>query len=87
MNTKIKFAGALTALTLAATLAMPSSEAQARRWGWGLGLGVGLVGTAIVAGAVANANTVYVDGYRCKIVRNFDSFGNYLGKSKICKVW
>jgi hypothetical protein len=86
MNTKIKFAGALTALTLAATLAMPSSEAQAHRWGWGVGLGVGLVGAAVIANSVA-ANTVYVDGYRCRIVRNYDSFGNYLGKSKICKVW
>ena len=45
MNTKTKFFAALTALTLAATFALPSN-AEARGRGWAIG--AGLVGAAIV---------------------------------------
>ena len=87
MSTKIKFAAALTALTLAATFAMPSKEAEARRWGGG-GLAVGLIGGALVGAAIAssaNANTVYYDGYRrCRWVSNYDYNGFYVGKSRVC---
>jgi len=76
---------ALAVLTLATTLALPASEAQARGWG----IAAGIVGGAIVAGAIAanaNANTVYVDGYRrCHFVRNYDGYGYYIGTSKVCR--
>jgi hypothetical protein len=88
MTTKTKIAAALTALTLAATLAMPSSDAQARpRWG-GM-VAAGLIGSAIVAGAIAaNAGPVYVDGYRrCRFVRQFDNWGNYVGTAKVCNYY
>ena len=86
MNTKIKFAAALTALTVATTLAMPSSEAQARRWG----LGLGLVTGAVVGAAIANsyAQPVYVGGVRrCYWQRQFDGIGNYMGTVKVCKFY
>ena len=86
MNTKIKFAAALTALTVATTLAMPSSDAQARRWG----LGLGLVTGAVVGAAIANsyAHPVYVGGFRrCHWQRQFDDFGNYMGKAKVCRIY
>ena len=86
MNTKIKFAAALTALTVATTLAIPSSDAQARRWG----LGLGLVTGAVVGAAIANsyAQPVYVGGVRrCFWQRQFDGLGNYMGTVKVCKVY
>ncbi len=86
MITKTKIAATLTALTLAATLAMPSSDAQAR--GWGGALAVGLIGGAIVGAAVASqahAGPVYVDGYRrCRFVRQYDAYGFYVGTAKVC---
>jgi hypothetical protein len=87
MNIKSKTIAALAVLTLATSMAVPSSQAQARGWG----LAAGLIGGAIVAGAIAssaNANTVYVDGYRrCRFVRNYDQFGYYVGTSKVCRYY
>jgi hypothetical protein len=88
MTSKIKFAAALTALTLAATFALPSSEAQAHRRGWAVGAGI--VGAAIVAGSIAAAHShpVYVGGYRsCKRVAQFDHWGNYIGSTKVCRYY
>ncbi len=85
MNTKTKFAAALSALAIAATLALPST-AEARGRGWAIG--AGLLGAGIIAGSVyaATAQPVYVDGgYRCRWVRNFDAWGNYVGTSKVCR--
>src|SRR5262245_17737825 len=59
MNTTIKFAAALTAVALTATLALPN-QAEAR----GRGLAIGLIGAGIVAGSIyaASAQPVYVGG-------------------------
>lgn len=84
MNTKVKFATALTALTIATTFAMPSSEAQARRWGWPLGIGLA---TGVVVGTALAAQPVYVGTRRCHIERRFDGLGNYIGSAKVCKVY
>ncbi len=85
MNTKTKFAAALTALALTATLALPS-QAEARGRGWAIG--AGLLGAGIVAGSIyaAQAQPVYVDGgYRCRYVERFDRWGNYAGTVKVCR--
>lgn len=87
MNTKIKFAAALSALTLAVTLAMPAHQAEARG-GLGWGIAGGLVGAAVVGAAIANANAqpVYVDGYRrCHFVRQYDAYGYYIGTARLCR--
>lgn len=85
MNAKAKFAAALTVLTVATTFAMPSSEAQARRWG----LGLGLLATGVVVGsAIAASQPVYVGGVRrCHLERQFDAYGNYMGKVRLCRVY
>lgn len=83
MITKTKIAAAVTALTLAA-LTIPTSSAQARG-GWGIGAGI--VGGVIVGAAIANAAAapVYYDGYRrCHLVRQFDAYGNYMGRVRVC---
>ena len=74
ITTKIA-AVSLAALTMGAV--MTGSEAQAR--GFGLGLGIGLATAAVVGAAVATSRPAYVAP--CHWVRNFDAYGNYLGKT------
>ena len=89
MNTKSKFAGALAVLTLATSLAIPTSQAQAGHHGWGLGAGI--VGAAIVGGAIASNAAYggyYADGYRrCRWERQYNSYGYYVGTVKVCRVY
>ena len=82
MKTRIA-AALVAALTLGATMVAGSSQAQARHggWGWG-GVGLGLAAGALV-GAAATSDYVYAP--RCRWVRQFDQFGNYLGTSKFCR--
>ena len=93
MNTKTKFVAALSALVIAATLALPS-QAEARGRGWAIG--AGLIGAGIVAGSIAAAaQPVYVEpaygysyggyGYRCRYVDRFDQWGNFAGTVKVCR--
>ncbi len=87
MIAKSKIAAALAVVTLATTLAMPSS-AEARHRGWGIGAAI--VGSAIVAGAVANsyAEPVYYGDYRrCRWERQYDSYGFYVGTAKVCRYY
>jgi len=58
MKTKIRFAAALTAVALAATLALPS-EADARRRGHGWAIGAGILGAAVIGSAIANSAYAY----------------------------
>jgi hypothetical protein len=48
--------------------------------------GAGLVGAAIVGGAIAASNpNPYYDGYhRCGWVRQFDAYGNNIGRVRTC---
>jgi drug/metabolite transporter (DMT)-like permease len=74
---------ALAALTMGAVFST-ANQAQAR--GWGVGLGVG----ALVGAAAASSYGPYygrpayvvTPGYRtCNWVRQFDAYGNYVGKA------
>lgn len=88
MNTKSKLAGALAILTLAGSLAIPTSAAQARG-GWAIGAAI--VGGAIVGATVANSAAYggyYVDGYRrCRWERQYDSYGFYIGTANVCRYY
>jgi hypothetical protein len=75
----------VAALAMGAVLTT-GSEAQARPWG--LGLGIGLAAGAVVGAAIASSRPYYgpayvvSPGYRtCHWVRQFDAYGNYVGKS------
>ncbi|MEH2521170.1 hypothetical protein V1279_006743 [Bradyrhizobium sp. AZCC 1610] len=82
MSIKTKFA-ALALATLAVTGGMASTQAQAKPLHWGVG--AGLVGAAIVGTAIAASGPGYYDGYRrCGWVRQFDAFGNYIGRVRTC---
>jgi hypothetical protein len=85
MSIKTKFAAlALAALALTGSVVSTTTSAEAKGLGWGVG--AGLVGAAVVGGAIAASNAYsYYDGYhRCGWVRQFDAYGNYIGRVRTC---
>jgi hypothetical protein len=87
MSIKTKIA-ALALATLAVTGSLASTTTQANAGGGGGGpgwaIGAGLVGAAIVGTAIAASNP-YPYGYRrCGWVRQFDAYGNYMGRVNTC---
>ena len=86
MSIKTKIAAvALTALAVTGTMASTTIQAEAK----GLGLGrrrrsesePPMVGSAIAA----SNDGYYYDGYRrCIWVRQFNSYGDYIGRVRIC---
>ena len=82
MSIKSRMA-ALTLVALAVTGTVAStSQAEAKGFGWGIG--AGLIGAAVVGSAIA-ANDGYYYGYRrCGWVRQFDAYGNYIGRVRTC---
>jgi hypothetical protein len=78
---------ALAALTVGAVFST-ANQAQARGWGVGLGIGLG-VGALVGAAAASSYGPYYgrpayvvAPGYRtCNWVRQFDAYGNYVGKA------
>ena len=85
MSIKTKFAAlALAALALTGSVVSSTTSAEAKGLGWGVG--AGLVGAAVVGGAIAASNpNPYYDGYhRCGWVRQFDAYGNYIGRVRTC---
>ena len=85
MSIKTKIA-ALALATLAVTGSIASTTTQAEAQGFGWGVGAGLIGAAIVGSAIAASNPYpYYDGYRrCGWVRQFDAYGNYIGRVRTC---
>jgi hypothetical protein len=88
MTIKSKIATAVAIATLAGSLAIPTSSAQAGHRGWGFGAAV--LGTALVGAAVVNSapyGGYYVDGYRrCGFERQYDAYG-YIGTVKVCRIY
>jgi hypothetical protein len=85
MSIKTKIA-ALALATLAVTGGIASTTTQAEAKGLGWGVGAGLLGAAVVGTAIAASGPgYYYDGYRrCGFVRQFDAFGNYIGRVRTC---
>jgi hypothetical protein len=84
MSIKTRIA-ALALATLAVTGSIASTtQAEAKGLGWGIG--AGLLGAAVVGSAIAASNDgYYYDGYRrCGWVRQFDAYGNYMGRVRTC---
>jgi hypothetical protein len=85
MSIKTRIAAiALAALAVTGTMASTTSQAEAKGLGWGIG--AGLVGAAIVGSAIAASNDGYYynDYRRCGWVRQFDAYGNYMGRVRSC---
>jgi hypothetical protein len=83
IKTKIT-AAALAVLAVTGSIASITQSAEAR--GLGFGIGAGLVGAAIVGSAIAaSSDGYYYDGYRrCAWVRQFDAYGNFIGRVRSC---
>jgi hypothetical protein len=95
MSTRTKFAAvALAAITLGASMVAATGSAEAKNWnhhhggwGWGgVGLAAGLVGAGIASNAYAS-DYYYAGGPRCRWVRQFDNWGHYVGKAKVCNYY
>ena len=91
MSIKTKIAAlALAALTVTGGIAATSQPAQAGNGvGLGLGIAAGVLGAAAVGSAIAGGPGYYGDGYaygyrRCGWVRQFDAYGNYIGRVRTC---
>ena len=85
MSIKTKIAAAALAI-LAVTGSIASTTQSVEARGLGFGIGAGLVGAAIVGSAIAaSSDGYYYDGYRhCGWVRQFDAYGNYIGRVRSC---
>jgi hypothetical protein len=89
MSIKTKIAAfALAAAVATGALASTSHEAQAKGPGPGFGIAAGLIGAAVVGSAIAAGNAGYYGddyGYRrCGWVRQYDGYGNYIGRVRAC---
>jgi len=89
MNIKSKIAATLAAVTVATSLIVPTSAANAGHRGWGFAGAA--IGGALVAGAIANSYAepvyggYYVDYRRCRFERQYDSYGYYIGTARVCR--
>lgn len=88
MSIKTKIAAvALAALAVTGSIASSTTKAEAHGLGWGIG--AGLVGAAIIGSAIAASNDGYYDGgyRRCGWVRQFDGYGNFIGRVRACNYY
>jgi hypothetical protein len=84
MTIKTKIAAlAVAALAATGSIASTTTSAEAHGFHHGWGIGAGLVGAAIVGSAIA-ATTPYPYYERCGWVRQYDTFGRYIGKVNTC---
>lgn len=89
MSIKTKIAAAaIAALTLTAGIAATTNQAHAGSHGGAVGIGIAaglLAGAAIANNAYAQPSYVVDYGYRrCGWVRQFDAYGNYIGRVRSC---
>ena len=72
MNSVVTVATAIVGVAILAVLVSRNSNTS------------GVIGAAAVGSAIA-ADGYYYDGYRrCGWVRQYDAFGNYVGRVRVC---
>jgi hypothetical protein len=88
MSIKTRFTAiAVAAVVAAAGVVSTAAPAEAHGFRAGWGIGAGLLGAAVVGSAIAATTPYpyYYGGYpHCGWVRQFDSFGNYVGTVRNC---
>ena len=85
MSIKTQIAAfAVAGLALSGSFAATTTQAQAGH-NHGVGIGLGIATGALVGAAIASG--AYADGYayrRCGWVRQYDAYGNYIGRVRTC---
>ena len=83
MSIKTKIAAlALATLAVTGSIASSTTEAQAGpKWVGPAIFGAAVIGTAIAA---SSPGYYYDDYRRCGFVRQFDAYGNYMGRIRTC---
>lgn len=86
MSIKTKIATlAIAALAVTGGIAATTQEAAAGPKG---ALAAGLIGAAVVGTAIAASSPSYAYGYRphrhCRWVNQYNAFGYYVGKARVC---
>ena len=86
MSIKTKIAAlALATLAVTGSIASTTTPAEARGFGLRWGIGAGLIGAAVVGSAIAANDGYYYGGYRrCGWLRQFDAYGNFMGRVRTC---
>ena len=91
MSIKSRIAAlALAALAVTGAVASSTQQAQAKPPGLGYGVAAGVLGAVAVGSAIAASESGYYgNGYgygyrRCGWVRQFDAWGNYVGRVRAC---
>lgn len=89
MSIKTRIAAlAIAALTMTGGVAATTSQAEAGYHGGGVGIGIAagaLFGAAIASSAYGQPAYASDYGYRrCGWVRQFDAYGNYIGRVRSC---
>jgi hypothetical protein len=81
MSFKTKIAAfALASLAVTGSLASTTQAEAKPFFHHGFGLGAALFTAAVVGTAIAASN----DGYNCGYVRQYDAYGNYIGRVRTC---
>ena len=75
---KTKIVAAVAALALGTTLMAGQAQAHHFHGGWAP------FGAGIVAGAIIGATVADGPYYGCHWVRQYDQWGNYVGRAKVC---
>jgi hypothetical protein len=98
MSIKTKIAAlAIAALALTGSITSSTRSAEAHGFGMGHGFGHGFghghgfgrggwgFGADLVGAAITGSDDGYYDAYpRCTWVRQFDAYGNYMGRVRAC---
>ena len=88
MSIKTRIAAFALAAAVAAGAIASSTQAEAKGPGPAFAIGAGLLGAAVVGSALAAGGPGYYHddyGYRrCGWVRQFDAYGNYVGRVRTC---
>ena len=76
----------LAALAVTGTIATTTTQAEAKPYGWGWASELAFLGAAIVGTAIAASNDGYYDdgNRRCGWVRQYDAYGNFMGRERTC---
>jgi hypothetical protein len=75
---------ALAIVTVSSSLIATTGQADAQFRRWGPAIGLGIAGGIVAGAVIANSGPYYYNGPRSCWARQFDRYGNYMGRVWIC---